>query len=64
MEIKKVHYGNFGECVSISNGQIELLVTTELGPRVISLSRTGMENIFFRDFDLAADGQAVFSCLI
>ena len=40
---------NFGKCLSITNGLIELRVTLDFGPRVIYCACTGMENMFFED---------------
>jgi len=39
----------WGNCVHMANGLVELLVTTDFGPRVISLSRIGMENMLHTD---------------
>jgi len=49
VEIIETTYGNFGNCVKISNGIIELYVTTDFGPRIIHFSRVGMENIMYND---------------
>ncbi|MDD3244431.1 MAG: hypothetical protein PHD32_12050, partial [Eubacteriales bacterium] len=44
--IKEVQYGAYGKCVSLSNGAIELLVTVDVGPRVIRLATPGGPNMF------------------
>ena len=49
IEITRTTYENFGNCVKMSNGTIELYVTVDVGPRVIHFSRVGMENVFFTD---------------
>lgn len=46
-----VEYKNFGKCLKLSNGIIELLVTIDIGPRIISYSFIGGENILFEDID-------------
>lgn len=38
-----------GKCVAISNGDIEAIVSVEVGPRVISLRAFGGENIMYVD---------------
>ena len=43
------HYGRFGRCLSISNGQIEAYVTLDRGPRIIYLGACGGPNLFFTD---------------
>lgn len=47
MEI--VAYGGWDKCLRLSNGKIELIVTLEVGPRVIRLGFLGGENIFYED---------------
>ncbi|MDR0293471.1 MAG: hypothetical protein LBH95_04885, partial [Oscillospiraceae bacterium] len=42
-------YQNFGACVHITNGVIELYATTGRGPRIIHLSLCGGENLFWTD---------------
>ena len=47
----KVVDGNFGNCVRLTNGIVEALVTLDFGPRVISVSRKGMENMMYQDIE-------------
>jgi len=49
MKIEKTTYKNFGNCVKLSNGTVELYVTTDIGPRVISYSFIGGENVMLND---------------
>ncbi len=52
MEIKEIQYGNYGKCLSISNGILQAVVTIDVGPRIISLSRLDAPsppNILFED---------------
>lgn len=51
MNISKVQYKNYGECLCMSNGRAELLVTLDLGPRVISYRLLDGENVFFNDVE-------------
>lgn len=44
-------YKNYGKCVQISNGSVELLVTVDVGPRIIKCGFIGGENIMFNDID-------------
>lgn len=44
--IKEVQYGDYGKCISLSNGAIELLVTVDVGPRIIRLATPGGQNMF------------------
>ena len=48
---KEIEYKNFGKCLSINNGTIELIITLDIGPRVISFRMLNDENIFFEDID-------------
>lgn len=51
MEVKEINYRNFGNCVQISNGIIDVVVTIEYGPRIIRFGFCGKENIFYEDTD-------------
>ncbi|HET7678339.1 MAG TPA: hypothetical protein VFK38_10880 [Candidatus Limnocylindrales bacterium] len=44
--IEMVEYGGWGECLRLSNGLIELVAPTEVGPRVIRLGFVGGRNLF------------------
>lgn len=44
VKIDKVKYPNFGECYKLSNGTVDVLITLDLGPRVIFYGFTGGEN--------------------
>lgn len=44
-------YKNFGNCLKISNGIVELFVTLDFGPRIIRYSFIGGENVFFEDVE-------------
>lgn len=34
-EIKELEFENYGNCLSVSNGMIEAVVTIDVGPRII-----------------------------
>ena len=57
MEIRydEAQYKNFGNCLFLSNHYIELVVTLDLGPRIISYRRLSGENVFFEDIDRESD---------
>ncbi len=44
--IKKVAYRGWKNCCRISNGKVELIVTTDVGPRVIRFGSIGGQNLF------------------
>ena len=46
MTVKKVAYKGWKNCCRISNGKVELVVTTDVGPRVIRFGFTGEDNEF------------------
>jgi hypothetical protein len=50
IEIKKTNFNGWSNCCKISNGEIELIVTTDVGPRIIRLAFIGDKN-FFAEFD-------------
>ncbi len=46
---EEASYKNYGKCLSISNGTIEILVTVDVGPRIIRCAHVGKENMMFED---------------
>lgn len=44
---EKVNFGGWSDCIRLTNGSIELIATTEVGPRVIKLGFTGGRNLMF-----------------
>lgn len=53
-------YKNFGKCLEIANGIVKLLVTIDVGPRVINYSFMDGENMMFEDVsrDFSESGPA------
>ena len=49
VEVSKAKNKIWGSCAKLTNGEVEILVSLEFGPRVIHLSRVGMENMMFQD---------------
>jgi len=43
---EQVAFGGWSNCIRLSNGQIELVAPTEVGPRVIRLAFVGGKNVF------------------
>lgn len=50
MELQKVNYKGLANCLSLSNNEVELIITTDLGPRILFYGYTGGQN-FFCNFD-------------
>jgi len=46
VEMKKVEYAGWPNCIQLSNGQIELIATTDVGPRIIRWAFVGGKNLF------------------
>ncbi len=49
IKIEELSYKSFGKCVKLTNGVIELIVTLEVGPRIIRFSAVDGENVFLED---------------
>lgn len=49
IEITKTEYQNYGKCIKLDNGICSLLVTVDVGPRVVFFALHGKENVFFED---------------
>jgi len=45
----KFGYGGWENCIFMTNGKVELVVTTDIGPRIIRFGFTGGQNLF-REF--------------
>jgi len=43
--MEKIKYLNLPNCIRLTNGEIEIIVTTDVGPRIISYGFAGGENI-------------------
>ena len=50
ISISEKNYKKYGKCISISNGRTKLLVTVEIGPRIIFYGIND-KNIMFEDLD-------------
>ena len=44
--IEKVPYAGWPNCYSLSNGDVELIATTDVGPRIIHCGFVGSQNLF------------------
>lgn len=49
IEIKETEYLNYGRCVHMSNGIIEVMVTIDMGPRIIHFGLINGENMLYTD---------------
>lgn len=51
-EIKliEIAYGDYGRGIKLTNGTIDLIVTLDVGPRIISFGFTGGKNEFYEEF--------------
>lgn len=49
IRIKEISFKTFGKCIELSNGSIDVVITTECGPRVIRVGFIGQENEFCDD---------------
>ena len=50
VKIEKTQYRGWPNCYRISNGEVDLVVTTDVGPRVIRYGFSGGPNVF-KEFD-------------
>jgi hypothetical protein len=50
MTIDKVPYGGWANCYRVSNGEAELVLTSDIGPRIMRFGFAGGQN-FFREFE-------------
>lgn len=45
VRMEKVSYGGWPNCIKLSNGQIELIATTDVGPRIMRFGYVGGQNL-------------------
>ena len=43
--MKTSAYGGWKRCLKLSNGKIEMVITTDVGPRVVRYGFEGKENV-------------------
>jgi len=55
LNYKEIDYKNYGKCLEISNGIVDLLITLDIGPRIIRYGFIGKENMMFEDLERAAN---------
>lgn len=60
IEIKERDYENYGRCVHITNGIIEVIVTIDVGPRIVRFGFVNGENMLYNDLErkLVTDGDS------
>jgi hypothetical protein len=44
---EKINYGGWPNCIRLYNDEIELIVTTDIGPRIVSLGFINKQNFFY-----------------
>lgn len=50
VKMERVAYGGWPHCVRLSNGEVELVVTTDVGPRIMRYAFMGGQNLF-KEYD-------------
>ena len=51
IEVKEITYGDYGRCVEVSNGRVEVVATLDMGPRIIRYGFPGKANMFCNDLE-------------
>jgi len=61
VKVEKTNYKGWPNCYRISNGEVELIVTGDIGPRIMRYAFVGGQNIF-KEFtaDLGKSGEAAW----
>lgn len=55
--IEEVSYGQWGNCVRLSNGSIELFATVDFGPRIIRFGYIGKPNFMCEDTEVVSSAK-------
>jgi hypothetical protein len=51
IEVKEITYGEYGKCVQVSNGKVEIVATLDVGPRIIRYGFPGKANMFCNNLE-------------
>ncbi len=51
IQVKEIKYGDYGKCLEISNGKIEVVATLDMGPRIVRYGFPGKENMFCNNLE-------------
>jgi hypothetical protein len=51
IKIEKINFKNYGQCLKITNGIIEAVVTIDIGPRIIRFAFVNGKNFFHEDIE-------------
>ena len=43
--MERIQYQNLPNCIRLTNGEVEIIVTTDVGPRILSYSFAGGDNV-------------------
>jgi hypothetical protein len=59
--IEKIAYGGWPNCYRVANGEVELILTSDIGPRIMRFGFVGGQN-FFREFEdqMGTTGEAAW----
>jgi hypothetical protein len=49
ISVKKITYKGWENCIELSNGTVSIIITTDMGPRIISYGFTGQANVLFEE---------------
>lgn len=49
--VEKTVYSKWGNCIRVSNGEVEIFCTIDIGPNIIRCAPVGKPNLFFEDID-------------
>jgi hypothetical protein len=51
IEVKEIEYENYGNCIQMSNRVIDVVVTVDIGPRIVRFGYIGEENVLYNDLE-------------
>lgn len=51
VKVSTLDYENYGKCVCITNGVIEVYVSVDVGPRILRLAFVGKDNLLYNDIN-------------
>lgn len=56
INVKEITYKHYGKALEVSNGDLSLVVTVDIGPRILSLKTKDKDNMLFNDINDVVHG--------
>ena len=63
IKLNEITYGDFGQCLQLTNGDVDVVITIDMGPRIVRYSIVGGENEFCERPDIVTNPKTGFKLM-